>query len=288
MEINKVLVVGSGTMGRGIAQWFAQQGVNVELIDAVFEVALSAQETIHHSWHKLLDKGKFSASEVEAFKKNLKPVEMSEHSHDCDLVIEAIIENLDIKRELFQKIDLNMKEECIIASNTSSIPITTLARDLSEMRKKRTLGLHFFNPAPIMKLVEIIQTPWLDKQVSDELFDWFSKRSKKPAICQDSPGFIVNRVARSFYGEALHILENHNQERIEELDRVMTSVGGFRMGPFTLMDLIGIDVNYDVTQSVWKSFYNEPRFRPHRIQREMVESGRTGRKTQEGFYKYEK
>ncbi|EQC52487.1 3-hydroxyacyl-CoA dehydrogenase NAD-binding domain-containing protein [Bacteriovorax sp. DB6_IX] len=288
MEINKVLVVGSGTMGRGIAQWFAQQGVNVELIDAVFEVALSAQETIHHSWHKLLDKGKFSASEVEAFKKNLKPVEMSEHSHDCDLVIEAIIENLDIKRELFQKIDLNMKEECIIASNTSSIPITTLARDLSEKRKKRTLGLHFFNPAPIMKLVEIIQTPWLDKQVSDELFDWFSKRSKKPAICQDSPGFIVNRVARSFYGEALHILENHNQERIEELDRVMTSVGGFRMGPFTLMDLIGIDVNYDVTQSVWKSFYNEPRFRPHRIQREMVESGRTGRKTQEGFYKYEK
>lgn len=288
MEINKVLVVGSGTMGRGIAQWFAQQGVNVELIDAVFEVALSAQETIHHSWHKLLEKGKFSASEVEAFKKNLKPVEMSEHSHDCDLVIEAIIENLDIKRELFQKIDLNMKEECIIASNTSSIPITTLARDLSEKRKKRTLGLHFFNPAPIMKLVEIIQTPWLDKQVSDELFDWFSKRSKKPAICQDSPGFIVNRVARSFYGEALHILENHNQERIEELDRVMTSVGGFRMGPFTLMDLIGIDVNYDVTQSVWKSFYNEPRFRPHRIQREMVESGRTGRKTQEGFYKYEK
>jgi len=288
MEIKKVLVIGSGTMGRGIAQWFAQQGVQVELIDAVFEVSLSAQEIIHKSWAKLLEKGKFNKDEISAFKSNLNAVEMSEHSNDCDLVIEAIIENLDIKRDLFQKIDTHMKEECIIASNTSSIPITTLARDLSEKRKHRTVGLHFFNPATIMKLVEIIETPWSDKELSQSLFEWFSKRGKKPALCNDSPGFIVNRVARNFYGESLHILEHHNQDRVEEIDNIMKNVGGFRMGPFTLMDLIGIDVNYDVTQSVWNSFYNDPRFRPHRIQREMVESGRTGRKTQEGFYKYEK
>lgn len=288
MEINKVLVIGAGTMGRGIAQWFAQQGVKVELVDAVFEVAQSAQDLVHQSWEKLQAKGKFDDKEVEAFKRNLKPVDMSEHSNDCDLVIEAIIENIQIKKDLFQKIDTHMKPECIIASNTSSIPITTLARDLGENRKRKTLGLHFFNPATIMKLVEIIETPWSDKELAQNLFDWFSKRGKKPAKCQDSPGFIVNRVARNFYGESLHILETHSQERVEEIDRVLTNVGGFRMGPFTLMDLIGIDVNYDVTQSVWNAFYNDPRFRPHRIQREMVESGRTGRKAQEGFYKYEK
>lgn len=287
MEIKKVLIVGAGTMGRGIAQWFAQQGVKVELVDAVFEVALAAQELANASWDKLHAKAKFNDKEIASFKSNLTPVEISEHSNDCDLVIEAIIENVDIKRELFQKIDMNMKKECIIASNTSSIPITTLARELSQERKTKTIGLHFFNPAPIMKLVEIIETTWTDKQLTKDLFEWFSKRSKKPAVCKDSPGFIVNRVARNFYGESLHILESYDQDKIEEIDNVLKNVGGFRMGPFTLMDLIGIDVNYDVTQSVWSSFYNDPRFRPHQIQREMVESGRTGKKVSEGFYKYE-
>lgn len=288
MEIKNVLVIGAGTMGRGIAQWFAQQGVKVELIDAVYEMANKSQDLIHQSWDKLGQKGKFNTDELNAFKSNLTIKELSNHSTDADLVIEAIIEDENIKRDLFQKLDLNMKESCIIASNTSSIPITTLARDLKEERKKKTLGLHFFNPATIMKLVEIIETPWTDKELSNDLFQWFEKRGKKPAVCKDSPGFIVNRVARNFYGESLHLLENYDQDRVEEIDRVMTNVGGFRMGPFTLMDLIGIDINYDVTQSVWNSYYNDPRFRPHKIQREMVESGRIGRKSQEGFYKYEK
>jgi 3-hydroxybutyryl-CoA dehydrogenase len=287
MQINKVLVIGAGTMGRGIAQWFAQQEVEVRLTDVVSEMAEKSRAMIHESWSKLEEKGKFKAEQVNSYKNCLNVVAMEELPSDCDLVIEAIIEDERIKRELFLKLDQTMQKSCILASNTSSIPITTIARDLTSERKAKTLGLHFFNPATIMKLVEIINTNWTDKGVATKLHTWFKDAGKQPAICKDSPGFIVNRVARNFYGESLHILENHDHQRVEEIDKVMTEVGGFRMGPFTLMDLIGIDINYDVTQSVWNSYYNDPRFRPHKIQREMVESGRIGRKANEGFYKYE-
>lgn len=287
MDIKSVLVIGAGTMGRGIAQWFAQHGVSVELVDQHLEMAQASGDLIHSSWDKLLAKDKFDQSEVQSFKKNLTIVEMSDHKIDHDLVIEAIVENLEIKKKVFARLDEIMSEHTILSSNTSSIPITKMAKDLSKSRKEKFLGLHFFNPATIMKLVEIIETPWVTKDCVNSLYDWFERFGKKPAICKDSPGFIVNRVARNFYGESFLRLENYNQDQISEIDRVMKNVGGFRMGPFELMDLIGIDVNYDVTQSVWNAYYNEPRFRPHKIQREMVDSGRIGRKVKEGFYRYE-
>ena len=287
MIVKKALVIGAGTMGKGIAQWFAQQEIHVELVDVVHEMAEKAQAEVHQDWERLQEKGKFTNHQINAFKMCLHATEMEHASPYNDLVIEAIIEDEKIKRELFVSLDKRMNSNCVFASNTSSIPITKIACDLSDDRKRRTLGLHFFNPAPVMKLVEVIKTNWVDDSVVNDMFKLFEENGKEPALCKDSPGFIVNRVARNFYGESLHILGQLNDDRIEEIDRVMTKVGGFRMGPFTLMDLIGIDVNYDVTQSVWNAFYNEPRFRPHKIQREMVESGRIGKKAQEGFYNYE-
>ncbi len=288
MEIKKVLIIGAGTMGRGIAQWFAQQGVCVELTDAVFEMASKSQIMIQDSLKALESKGKFTADQVSATISKLSIIEIEKVSTDSDLVIEAIIEDLKIKTDLFLNLDQKMSKHTIFASNTSSIPITTLARNLSQERKEKMIGLHFFNPATIMKLVEIIETPWTSKDLTNTLDAWFSHEGKKPAICKDYPGFIVNRVARNFYGEAFQVLESYDQERIREIDEIMTEVGGFKMGPFTLMDLIGIDINYDVTCSVWKSYYNDPRFRPHRIQKEMVDSGRIGKKAGKGFYSYDK
>ena len=180
-----------------------------------------------------------------------------------------------------------MSEKTIFATNTSSIPVSSLAKELSNKRKSQFLGLHFFNPAPIMKLVEIIEGHWTDKKLANDLYQWFESKDKKPAKCKDSPGFIVNRLARNFYGEAFRNISQEDQEKIKEHDKIMKEVGGFRMGPFELMDLIGVDVNLDVSTSVWNSFFQEPRFAPHRIQKFMVESGRLGRKTKKGFYDYE-
>ena len=287
MELKKVAILGAGTMGRGIAQWFAQIGVQVELGDAFPEAASKSRELIHESWDKLEKKGKFSSEQVKQFKASLYVTGIEEYSKDSDLLIEAIIEDPKIKREVFQKFDYYFNKETIFASNTSSIPINSMAKELSGDRKKRFLGLHFFNPATIMKLVEIIESHWSDKVLAQDLKEWFKNNNKKPALCVDSPGFIVNRVARNFYGEAFRIAGHEDQEKFKEIDSVLKEVGGFKMGPYELMDLIGIDINYSVTQSVWEAFYHDPRFAPHAIQRNMVDSGRLGKKSKEGFYKYE-
>src|SRR5690606_33850030 len=155
---------------------------------------------------------------------------------------------------------------------------------VSQARKARFLGLHFFNPAPIMKLVEVIKGEQSDATLCQDLYRWFDEKGKKPALCKDSPGFIVNRVARNFYGEPLRIVEEDDQEKMKDVDRVLKEVGGFRMGPFELMDLIGIDVNYSVTCSVWNAYQQEPRFAPHALQKKMVDEGRLGRKSKRGFY----
>lgn len=278
MDIKQVVVLGAGTMGQGIAQWFVQQGVQTELADINESQLKSALESMEHSWRKLEAKGKFTKEEVETFKNNIQGVDPVGIRVDTDLIIEAIVENLEIKTNLFMDLDSRMSSKTIFASNTSSIPISAMAKSLPKARRERFLGLHFFNPAPIMKLVEIIDGHWSDENISKELYDWFDSRGKKPARCKDSPGFIVNRVARNFYGEPLRILESESKEKIEEIDSIMRDVGGFKMGPFELMDLIGIDVNLDVSTSVWNSFYGEPRFAPHRIQKFMVDSGRLGRK----------
>ena len=287
IQLNKLAVIGAGTMGRGIATWFVQQGVFVELMDTSLVLAKKSLESIHNSWDKLKKKGKFSATQTQSFKKNLQAIILENISTDCDLAIEAVVEDIEIKKELFLKLDKLLHESSIIASNTSSFPISHLSKGVSPGRKKQFVGLHFFNPAPIMKLVEVICPTCVDEQTVNGLISWFSQKGKQPAVCRDRPGFIVNRIARNFYGEALRIAECDDQKRYKKIDTVLKEVGGFRMGPFELMDLIGIDVNLDVTRSVWHAFDEVPRFAPHFLQQEMVKKGRLGKKTGRGFFLYE-
>lgn len=286
IELKKVVVLGSGTMGKGIAQWLAQNQVRVELADARFSVAKEAHKDIMLSWENLQKKGKFTQAQIDNFADHIFPIETNEIDPETDLLIEAIFENLDIKKQVFSELDEKLNLKCIFASNTSSFPISELSQAVCTDRRKKFLGLHFFNPATLMKLVEVVKTDETESTFIEELANWFQNKGKEAAICQDGPGFIVNRVARNFYGEALRVVNPH-EHNYAEIDAVMREVGGFKMGPFELMDLIGIDVNFEVTQSVWKSFFYEPRFAPHPLQAQMVRSGRFGRKTKKGFYHYE-
>ena len=286
-QIEKVVVLGAGTMGKGIAQWFCQNGIKVQLTDVNHQALIESYNSILASWDKLQAKGKFDQFQIETFKKNLSHAGKAELDPHADLIIEAIVEDKDVKRSVFKEYDEHFAEKTIFASNTSSIPIASLCHDMSVKRRSRFLGLHFFNPATLMKLVEIIKTPWTDEKIVTELENFFNKAGKETAQCQDRPGFIVNRVARNFYGEALRIAKHDDEEVYKAIDSTMKEVGGFKMGPFELMDLIGVDVNYQVSNSVWNAFYNEARFTPHHLQKQMVDSGRHGRKTKQGFYKYE-
>jgi 3-hydroxybutyryl-CoA dehydrogenase len=287
MEIKSVIVIGTGTMGQGIAQWFLQQSLTVEMVDSNFEFAQAGQAKIFDQLDMLVTKGKLQSADVEKFKPRLQVKHLAEINPQADLIVEAIYEDNVAKKELFKKLDEMMKPNAIIASNTSSFPITELGKDLTSTRQKRFLGLHFFNPATIMKLVEVINGLETDRSISTELITWFNQKGKVACECNDAPGFIVNRVARNFYGESLRAVETYDLEKIKEVDKVMREVGGFKMGPFELMDLIGIDVNLSVTESVYKAFFDEPRFKPHRLQKEMVDGKRYGRKTKKGFYSYE-
>lgn len=287
MNLQRIVVIGAGTMGSGIAQWFTQQMCYVELVDNSEAQLKKALTDIHASWDKLVEKEKLTSCQVNQMKKLLETKSLKEVSKDSDLVIEAIIENLEIKKSLFQELDQYFSPKTILASNTSSFPIGLIAEAVSVERKKRFIGLHFFNPATIMKLVEIIKATETDASLCNALYEWFDSKEKKPALSKDSPGFIVNRVARNFYGEPLRIAERDDEERMKEIDRVLKEVGGFKMGPFELMDLIGIDINYSVTCSVWEAYKQEPRFAPHTLQKQMVDEKRFGRKTKRGFYKYD-
>jgi 3-hydroxybutyryl-CoA dehydrogenase len=287
MEIKNVIVIGTGTMGQGIAQWFLQQNVSVEMVDSNFEFAAKSHAKICEQLDSLATKGKLTPEVVASLKPRLQVKTLEQINPNADLVVEAIIEDALIKKELFKKLDELMNKNSIIASNTSSFPITELAKDLQDQRKSSFLGLHFFNPATIMKLVEVINGLETDRSLSKELITWFNSKGKVACECNDAPGFIVNRVARNFYGEALRSVETYDLEKIKEVDLVMREVGGFKMGPFELMDLIGIDVNLSVTESVYKAFFDEPRFKPHRLQKEMVDARRLGRKSKKGFYSYE-
>ena len=286
MEIKSVVVIGAGTMGQGIAQWFCQQNLSVELVDQNYEFAEKAIKKTHDSFDKLASLGKISSEQIHLFKKNIVSKKLEDIDTNADLVVEAIIENLEIKKNLFLTLDKMMNAKTIISSNTSSFSITQLAQPLTENRKTNFVGLHFFNPAPIMKLVEVINGLETNPEISNSLVNWFNHHSKVACLCSDSPAFIVNRVARNFYGEALRSAEIFNEEKFREIDNVMKEVGGFKMGPFELMDLIGLDINYSVTESVYKAFFDEPRFKPHRLQKEMVLANRLGRKTGKGFYNY--
>lgn len=283
MKINKVGVIGAGTMGRGIAQVAAQNGHDVILMDANKTVLDSAKVSYQTLFEKLVIKGKLSNEEAEAIKGRIQYAETVTAFSEVDLVIEAIVENIDIKHLVFKQIEAVVSEECIIASNTSSLSIASIAASLKN--PSRCLGIHFFNPAPLMPLVEVIPAVQTADEVLKTAKETISGWGKVVCIAKDTPGFIVNRVARPFYGEALKIYEEGMAD-FATIDWAMTHIGGFKMGPFTLMDYIGNDVNYAVTESVFAAFYYDPRFRPSFTQKRHSEAGYFGRKTKRGYYNY--
>jgi 3-hydroxybutyryl-CoA dehydrogenase len=276
-------VLGAGTMGAGIAQVAAQNGHQVILVDLNEQVVQKAKEGHLKVLARLVEKGSITSERSAEIISNIHYSQSTADMKDCGLVIEAIIENLDVKHKVFAELESIVSENCILASNTSSLSIASIGSVLKN--PDRIIGIHFFNPAPLMPLVEIIpavQTSQGTLKTSKELIE---KWKKVGVVCKDTPGFIVNRVARPFYGEALKIYEEGVAD-FATIDWAMTHFGGFKMGPFTLMDYIGNDVNYAVTESVFASFYYDPRFKPSFTQKRHKEAGFYGRKTGRGYYNY--
>jgi 3-hydroxybutyryl-CoA dehydrogenase len=277
-------VVGSGTMGSGIAQVAAQKGFEVILYDVKNEFLDRAFTRIRTFLADGEKRGKVTPEEAQAVEENLNSTTEIKAVAQVDLLIEAIPEDMALKRQLFQALDESAFEHTVFASNTSSLSITGLAGAVQ--RPAQFAGLHFFNPVPLMKLVEVIEGQRTSAETVQRLMAFSEALGKVPVRAKDTPGFIVNRVARPFYGEAFRLL-GERVASVETLDTILKQAGGFRMGPFELIDLIGMDVNFAVTQSVYQATFQEPRYRPHPIQQRMVEAGLLGRKSGEGFYKYE-
>lgn len=283
-NIKTIGVIGAGTMGSGIASVSAMNGFKTVVYDITQEVLGKASVSIEKSYAKLLEKGKLTADKLKTIKENLSYVVELNELAECDLIIEAAIENLDIKKDLFKRLENLCSKETIFATNTSSFSITAISSVIEN--KERVIGMHFFNPANIMKLVEIIKGEFTSDDVMNATMEVTKKLGKTPVVCKDTPAFIVNRVARSFYGEALKILSEGGID-VNTIDTIMKEEGKFAMGPFELMDLIGIDVNFSVTKSVYEAFFYDQKYKPSPIQQKMVEAGMLGRKTKQGFYKYE-
>ncbi|PZF73027.1 3-hydroxybutyryl-CoA dehydrogenase [Taibaiella soli] len=274
-------VVGSGAMGAGIAQVAAMAGHSVVLFDSNAAALEKAKNNLTATLNKLQEKGKINnateiigrfsfAAEMGAFK-------------DCGLIIEAIVERLDVKKAVFSELEKIVNADCVLATNTSSLSVTSIAAACT--KADRVMGLHFFNPAPLMALVEIIPAVQTEPSLIPLAKELMLKWGKAPVITKDTPGFIVNRVARPFYGEAIRIYEEGIAD-IATIDWALTELGGFRMGPFTLTDYIGHDVNYVVTETVFSSFFFDPRYKPSFSQKRLLEAGWLGRKTGRGFYNY--
>lgn len=276
-------IIGSGTMGIGIAQVAATNGCDVFLFDVNNAQTEKSLAGLRKSLDKLTEKGKISAEESIALFERIQPCSQISELHDCELVIEAIVENADIKKKVFAELESFVSEKCIFGSNTSSISITSLSADLKN--PSRFIGIHFFNPAPVMPLVEVIPGLLTDGSLPQKMYDLMKSWGKVPVIAKDNPGFIVNRIARPFYGEALRIVEE-NMATPEQVDDAMKTLGNFRMGPFELMDLIGVDVNFSVTQTVYKDYFYDPKYKPSLLQQRMSEAKLHGRKTGKGFYDY--
>lgn len=280
-RIKKIAVVGSGTMGQGIAQVCASAGYQVLLYDIQAALLRNAISSLRKNYEALVHKEKMSTADAQAALARI--VSVSDFRQlQVDLVIEAVIENLEVKQKFFQEIEKLNDNDCMLLTNTSSIPVTRIGAVLKH--PERFAGLHFFNPAPVMKLVEVIRGAATSDGTINLLKDFCTRLNKQYVLTQDSPGFIVNRVARHFYLEPLKIVEEGVAD-FKTIDTLMKSTG-FKMGPFELMDLIGIDVNFSVTQSMYNSFHQDPKFRPSRIQQQKVDAGHLGRKSGRGFYEY--
>ncbi|MEV6179448.1 3-hydroxyacyl-CoA dehydrogenase [Streptomyces sp. NPDC052015] len=278
-----VAVVGTGTMGQGIAQVALVAGHPVRLYDAVAGRAREAAVAIGARLDRLVEKDRLTAAERDAARARLAPVETLDGLADCALVVEAVLERLDVKQELFRALEDVVGDDCLLATNTSSLSVTAIGGALRN--PGRFVGLHFFNPAPLLPLVEVVSGFATDVTSATRAYETARAWGKTPVACADTPGFIVNRIARPFYAEAFAVYEAQGADPAT-IDAVLRESGGFRMGAFELTDLIGQDVNESVTHSVWQSFFQDVRFTPSLAQRRLVESGRLGRKTGQGWYDY--
>ena len=284
VAVRRVGIVGSGVMGQGIAQIAAQAGCRVQLFDNREGAAAAAAEQLRVTFAKLADKGKLSAEQAASATAGVAPAAALAELADCDLVVEAIVEDLVAKRALFAQLEGVVGPGAILATNTSSLSVTAIAAGLQ--RPQRVAGFHFFNPVPLMKVVEVIDGLLTDPAVGDTLLAVGQAWGHTAVRAQDTPGFIVNHAGRGYGTEALRLLAEGVAD-VATLDRVLTDTAGFRMGPFTLMDLTALDVSHPVMESIYRQFYDEPRFRPQPLTRQMLTAGLVGRKAGRGFYVYE-
>jgi 3-hydroxybutyryl-CoA dehydrogenase len=285
-ERMKVGVLGAGAMGSGIAHVAAAAGHDVVVLDPSEAAIAKARQTLRKTLDRDVEKGRVTTDSAGAIEQRISWVQSGGdygRYRDCGLIIEAIVEQLEVKRAAFKAIEQVVSEDCVLATNTSSLSVAAIASGCA--KPDRVIGLHFFNPANVLPLVEVVGAITSDAALVGAGKALMAKWGKVPVIARDTPGFIVNRVARPFYGEALRIYEEGVAD-FATIDWAMREVGGFRMGPFELMDLIGNDVNYAVTISVFEGMYFDPRYKPSVTQRRMVEAGRLGRKSQRGYYDY--
>lgn len=283
-EINSIGVIGAGTMGSGIASVSALHGYKTYVYDVNHNALTKAHAIIARGYDALVEKNKIDVKERKRSEASLYYISEIEELSNCGLIIEAAVENIDLKKIIYGQLNEISYPDAILATNTSSFSITAISSAVLKNRE-RVIGMHFFNPANKMKLVEIIKGDYTSGDVVNRTIEISKKLGKIPVVCKDTPAFIVNRIARSFYGEALKILGENNME-VKDIDTIMKEEGGFAMGPFELMDMIGIDINYSVTKSVYEAFYFDSKYKPHNIQQKMVEAGMLGKKTGRGFYQY--
>jgi 3-hydroxybutyryl-CoA dehydrogenase len=284
-QSEQIAVLGAGTMGAGIAQVAAQAGFETLLYDIQQDFIDSGLGRIRSFLKGSRERGKISAEQEQQILERLRGTTQLQDCKECALIIEAAPEKLELKRDIFRQLDSICSSQTLLATNTSSFNVTAIAA--TTQHQERVLGLHFFNPPPLMALVEVVQGDRTSDASIERATDLMRRMGKTPARAQDTPGFIVNRIARPFYNEALRVLGDGDAS-VETIDRIMKEAGNFRMGPFELMDLIGNDINFAATESLYQSFFHDPRFRPSPIQQRMIMGGNLGRKTGRGFYVYDK